>query len=220
MGKYPKHAFSFLRLFAIFCLNPRWISLAFTCLKACSSHACNTQQGFSWKISGLCISSSAKFCFAFFLHHPFGYLLCASSANQCYGCFCKDNQLFFLLALGTLLFLCSWYPRSAAFSDCAIVLVNLEVKSSKAVSWWILLGSFLFCRRDTSYSAANPPRMKHAGIWRDAISWRVDFFNKMMRRRRRIITEFIRGDGGSPKELHIWTRFVNELWLKEHYQAF
>lgn len=121
----------YLRLFALFCVNPKWVSLAFPCLRACPSHTCNTQWGFSWQISSLCKSSSAKFCSALFLHHPFAYLLHASSDSQCYGCFCGDNQHSFLPALGTLLFLCSSYPSSAAFSDWWLSLLTWTWRAAK-----------------------------------------------------------------------------------------
>lgn len=117
-------------------------------------YACNTQQGFSGKIPGLCLSSSAKFFSASFPHH----LLVVSSMPS--RCFWKDNQLFFLASFRDSSFCCSWYPPSAAFGDCVIVLDNLKVKSSKVVSLWIFFGTFVFCLSDaSSYGAANSPRI-------------------------------------------------------------
>lgn len=124
-------------------------------------------------------------------------------------------SIFFLLALGTLLFLCSWCPPSAAFGDCVIVLVNLM--SSKVVSLWILFGTFVFCPSDASYGTANAPRWKMPGLgklhspegWNSSIIRFLFIF----------ITKFINEDWNGPVERCVRTGFVCELGLKEHCQA-
>lgn len=62
---------------------------------------------------------------------------------------------FPLLALGTLLFLCSQHARSAAFSGSAIVLVNLEAKCSRAASPGTNPGGY----QPSSEGAASQPAL-------------------------------------------------------------